>query len=212
MKNIASAYLSMSSSTVELPKKNPEKSVISEVLSAIDLVDKRDVPVKVSNEQLQKEIASLKKYVDSKNTVPQVSSTAGSGEVRVLRMDDVDKSNLADGSMMIYDALSKMLRFIPVPSSSVSESNIVRSTRLVTSNYTITSSDYYIGVNATTLVSITLPPDSDGRQVIIKDESGKASIVPIIILGTIDNDPGGVILQTNNGCITLINRSGWRII
>ena len=39
---------------------------------------------------------------------------AGSGEVRVLRMDDVDKSGLADGAVMTYSAaLNKLVFTMP---------------------------------------------------------------------------------------------------
>jgi hypothetical protein len=52
------------------------------------------------------------------------------------------------------------------------------------SSYTLTSSDYYIGVNGTG-VTISLPPGvpATGKQYVIKDESGNASINPIILDG-----------------------------
>lgn len=52
----------------------------------------------------------------------------------------------------------------------------------------------------------------NGRQLVIKDESGNASLNPITVLGNVDNDPNGFIIKINNGGIQLIYRNGWRII
>lgn len=87
-------------------------------------------------------------------------------------------------------------------------------TKLIqTPTYQMTKNDFYIGVNYDGPVTITLPsPVRDGRMVIIKDESGNARTNPITVLGNVDNDPGGFILQMNNGGIQMIYRSGWRIV
>jgi hypothetical protein len=86
--------------------------------------------------------------------------------------------------------------------------------QLITGNYTITRRDYYIGVNAAAAVNITLldAVGHPGRLIVIKDESGNCSNNPIIVNGTVDNDPGGFILQMDNGGIQMIYRNGWRII
>jgi len=86
--------------------------------------------------------------------------------------------------------------------------------KLVTSDYTITRKDYYVGVNAASTVNITLPDSIGfpGRKIVIKDESGNCSSNPITVLGNVDNDPGGFILQMDNGGIQMIYREGWRII
>ena len=86
-------------------------------------------------------------------------------------------------------------------------------TQLVTSSiYTATTADRYIGVNYAGPVTIILPSATDGLQLTIKDESGNCALNPISLIGTIDNSTGGVILTINNGALTLIYRSGWRII
>lgn len=92
--------------------------------------------------------------------------------------------------------------------------NLDHPVKLVTSNYTITRNDYYIGINATSSINITLPSaiGYPGRMVIIKDESGNCSNNPIVVNGTVDNDPGGFILQQDNGGIQMIYREGWRIV
>lgn len=85
-------------------------------------------------------------------------------------------------------------------------------TQLVTSpTYTATANDYYIGVNYSGAVTITLPTVSNGFKLVIKDESGRCSSYPITIVGTIDNNTN-IILASNNGALTLLYRSGWRLI
>lgn len=85
---------------------------------------------------------------------------------------------------------------------------------LVTDDYTLTRKDYYVGVNASKAVNITIPTSIafPGRRIIIKDESGRCSKYPIIVHGNVDNDPGGFILRIDNGAIQMIYRQGWRIV
>ena len=47
---------------------------------------------------------------------------------------------------------------------------------------------------------------------IVKDESGNCANNPITVTGNVDNDPGGFILQQDNGGIQMIYRNGWRIV
>jgi len=91
--------------------------------------------------------------------------------------------------------------------------NLDHATKLVTTNYTIQKNDYYLGVNASTPVTITLPSSSkNGRYIIIKDESGRCSRLHITVSGNVDNDPNGFILKIDNGGIQMIYRNGWRIV
>jgi hypothetical protein len=93
--------------------------------------------------------------------------------------------------------------------------NLDMPTKLVTGDYTITRRDYYVGVNCSVKANITLPDPStivNGREVIIKDESGHAQLTPIKVIGTVDNDPNGFEIRINNGSVTLIYRDGWRIV
>jgi hypothetical protein len=70
-----------------------------------------------------------------------------------------------------------------------------------------------VGVNYAGPTNITLPVTANtGRIISIKDESGQASINPITVSGTVDNDAGGFILQIDNGGVQLLYRNGWRII
>jgi hypothetical protein len=93
--------------------------------------------------------------------------------------------------------------------------NLDMPTKLITtSTYTIGRKDYYIGVNYAGRVTITLPTVNlhNGRDLIVKDESGRCEAFPITVLGNVDNDPNGFILQINNGAIHMIYRDGWRIV
>ena len=92
--------------------------------------------------------------------------------------------------------------------------NLDMPTKVVYGDYTISKKDYYVGVNSTTKSYITLPDNSikNGRVIVIKDESGNSSIVPIKVNGNIDNDPNGLEIRINNAAIQLIYRNGWRII
>lgn len=156
--------------------------------------------------KLQDDIAKLKRHVDSRPTT--VSS--GSGEVKILRMDDIDVSNLSNGRMIVWNSEAKKFRFADVPVAS----NLGRPFNLVTNNYTVTSNDYYIGVQSTnTQISITVPNTFvDGKEFVIKDESSNASLLPIKLIGTIDNDSNGLTIAIDNGSVSLIYRNGWRVI
>lgn len=89
----------------------------------------------------------------------------------------------------------------------------VNTATVTTSTYTLTNSDYYVGVNYAGNVNITMPVSTNtGRVVIIKDESGNCANNPITVSGTIDNDANGFILQINNGSVQILYRGGWRII
>lgn len=92
--------------------------------------------------------------------------------------------------------------------------NLDHPVKLVTTSYTFTRKDYYVGVNAASPVTITIPDSIGfpGRMIIIKDESGNCSSNPITVDCNVDNDPGGFILAQDNGGIQMIYREGWRIV
>lgn len=139
----------------------------------------------------------------------QLSTLGGGGEVNLRYLDDVDRSTILDGRFLRYNNAKKKFEFVEV-----NPVDIVYTTNLVeTPTYTVDGDNYYIGVNYDGPVEITLPvsPNS-GRMLIIKDESGNAETNPITVLGNVDNDPGGFIIQINNGAVQLIYRNGWRIV
>jgi hypothetical protein len=84
----------------------------------------------------------------------------------------------------------------------------------VTANYTATATDEYIGVNSTSLVTVTLPVGITGRQYIIKEERGTGT-GKVNVQGTssetIDGSPFKQL--TANASLTVVFRAGtWRII
>ena len=162
--------------------------------------------------RLQNDFQTLKKYVESRPQVQPsggVFGSSGSGEVRILRMDDINISAIQDNRMLVWDTDQKKFRFIDVPVAS----NLGRPTLLVTTDYAPNGDDFYIGVHSENIVTITLPDAVvNGKEYIIKDESGHAQSTPIKLVGTIDGDVNGVELRVNNGSISLIYRNGWRII
>jgi hypothetical protein len=137
----------------------------------------------------------------------QLSTISGGGEVNLRMLDDVDRSSISDGRFLKYNGAIGKFSF-----ESVTES--IHETILVTdSSYQISSSDYYVGVNRASIVTLTLPVSPiTGKVLVIKDESGDCETNQITVSGTVDNDSGGFVLQINNGSISLIYRDGWRII
>ena len=131
----------------------------------------------------------------------------GTGAVRINDQDDFDRTSYGEGRYLKWS--DGMFRL-----DEINPHEVVHNTTLVTSNtYVVGDTDYYIGVNYPGTVTIHLPATaSNGRNLVIKDESGNCSNNPIIVAGTIDNDAGGFNLQIDNGSVQMLYRSGWRII
>lgn len=117
---------------------------------------------------------------------------------------------------MIEDSSRRQQAFQPSYSGGGADStaDINRPVRTITTNYTPTTRDWYIGVGQRNeIVTVTLPSAiKDGREYVIKDEAGIAELVPIRVIGLIDNDPEGIEIRINNGSVTLLYKNGWRII
>lgn len=162
----------------------------------------------VTHDELQKHYKTFIARVQQ-----QLSTVGGGGETRLRKLDDVDRSTIADNKFLKYDAASGKFKFAPVVTGDVVTTHLYSTTLVTSSSYTATTEDHYIGVNYTGVCTITLPTStSNGEMLIIKDESGNASINPIKVLGNVDNDPGGFTLGIDNGSISLIYRNGWRIV
>jgi hypothetical protein len=133
--------------------------------------------------------------------------SGGGGSVLIRDMSDLVQSSVGVGKYMTWN--NGMFYMDDVNTNEVTYNTTV----VNFPTYTVQSGDYYIGVNYAGPVTVTLPAIGvSGRNIIVKDESGNCENNPITIVGTIDNDPGGAILQLNNGAIDLIFRDGWRII
>ena len=87
------------------------------------------------------------------------------------------------------------------------------------STYAANDVDFYIGVNSSTSVTITLPSTpASGREIVVKDESGHAGdgvhrqITVVGASGALIDNKTTAIINLNNAALHLIYRGGWRII
>ena len=131
----------------------------------------------------------------------------GTGAVRINDQDDFDRTSYGEGRYLRWK--NGMFRL-----DTLTAGDVVNNTTLVNDDeYYVLDEDWYIGVNYPGTVTIHLPTTAaNGRNLVIKDESGNCANNPIIATGTVDNDAGGFNLQINNGAIHMVYRSGWRII
>jgi len=180
-----------------------EKEIVKEVVNTDSFQQPKPQPVDPNIAGIQKKLQFLEQAIG------RIAATGpGGGEVNLRYLDDVDRASIFDMRYMRYNATSKKFEF-----AEVNPHDIVYTTTLVTTQtYTIDDADYYVGVNYAGPTTITLPTPSSGRMIIIKDESGAAETNPITVVGTVDNDAGGFIIQINNGAVQLIYRNGWRIV
>jgi hypothetical protein len=153
---------------------------------------------------LEREVKYLKEWVS------RIAATGpGGGEVNFRYLDDIDRSSIATGKFLTYEPSTRLFTFETVPVGQT----VNATTAVTTGSYTISTQDYYVGVNTSTSVTISMPVSTtSGRTIIIKDESGRCSKNKITIAGTIDNDTSGAILAIDNGALHLIYRQGWRIV
>ena len=152
----------------------------------------------------QKQIDNLKSHINQ--LALGMQGIGGGGEVNLRWFD---RASISDGRWLKYNGTTGKFEF-----DEINPYEVVYNTTLVDeATYTVTDTDYYLGVNYAGPVTITLPVSaSSGRILVIKDESGNSANNPITVSGTIDNDSGGFILKLNNGGVQMIYRSGWRII
>jgi hypothetical protein len=108
---------------------------------------------------------------------------------------------------------------IDVTNGVISVSEGVISTVLVNnaaSPYSVTATDYYIGVKGTGVaITIDLPVGANGRTLIIKSEAGQLSNVNIVPNGleTVENAATYQILAASDGSVTLVFRgTNWNVV
>ena len=79
-------------------------------------------------------------------------------------------------------------------------------------NYQALITDYYVGVNHTSNILITLPPSPDeGKVIIIKDQSGNSSNFAITITGhsgALVDGTSDIEINSNHGSKKLIYNDG----
>lgn len=163
------------------------------------------------------DISAAKLFDNSKRVITDVTPTAGdgisitgltsTGPDAVFTVNNTGVLSLTAGSGI---TLSGATGIITVSATGADLLNTIG----VTTNYTATATDEYIGVNSTTLVTITLPAGSEGRQYIIKEERGNGTgkvNVKGTALETIDSSPFKQL--TANASLSVVFRAGaWRII
>jgi len=211
----------------EIVEEQPQEEVLVE--EAAPIVEVKEVPT--TKDLVSKSVEAISKIKPPANPTPQ--QTSYDIELKFIRrqLEDIQKrySTIAwgsggGGSVLIRDMSDFVSTSVGVGKyitwnngmfymDDVNTNEVIYNTTYVTSNsYTVVSGDYYIGVNHAGPVTVTLPAvASSGRKLIVKDESGNCQNNAITIAGTIDNDPGGVILMINNGAVDLLFRDGWRI-
>ncbi len=193
---------------VSPPQPAPTKDLVAKSVEAITKLkvptqpQPKEIPIYDELKYIRRQLEEVQKRYST-----LALGSGGGGAVMIRDMSDFINTSVGPGKYMTWN--NGMFYM-----DDVNTNEVVYNTTLVTSStYTAQSGDYYIGVNYPGPVTVTLPSSvTSGRNLIIKDESGNCENNAITILGTIDNDAGGVILQINNGAIDLIFRDGWRII
>lgn len=155
--------------------------------------------------------------LDGKSVVTTVTPTAGSG-ISVTSLTDIGPASsftVNNTGVLSLTAgtgitLSGATGNITVSATGADFLNTVG----VTNNYTATATDEYVGVDSTSLVTVTLPIGVDGRQYVIKEEHGSGT-GKVNVQGSdsekIDNSPFKQL--TANASLTVVFRAGqWRII
>ena len=93
------------------PEPKVEKTDVNSLAQAISGLIKKpeqldEQPQLSDLEKLQREFTQFKKLVSM-----QMASIGGGGEVRLLKLDDVDTSSLGNGKFLVYNSTSKKLEF-----------------------------------------------------------------------------------------------------
>ena len=207
------------------------ETILDEIIEELPIVEDSPIPPRTEQDSIKAYADYFKDASFQQPDVPIVDSTIkavqdklkfleqwmgkisaagpGGGEVNLRWLDDVYRPSISDGRYLRYNDTIKKFEF-----AEINPHDIVYSTLLIdTPTYLVDGDEYYMGVDYAGPVTITLPiTPSSGRMLIIKDESGNAETNPITVLGNVDNDIGGFIIQINNGAIQLIYRNGWRIV
>lgn len=133
----------------------PDKAIVEEIPQIIkpdnvgDSKNFKDLENKLLKtfNKLQTDFQNLKKYVEAKSSRSVPSSSSGSGEVRILRMDDVDPTGLVDGSILQWN--STLNKFVLVSSTTIANSDQVPTIGGTTYFELIASSSGYIHIGYT---------------------------------------------------------------
>jgi len=151
------------------------------------------------------------------NSISSSGDMAVSGNVHATAYYG-DGSNLTgiaagsvSGSARIYSSTGiETSGYLKVSGSATFAGAITHKRRVVSSNYSISANDYYVGVDTTSnTVKVTLPTATsllDGQTVIVKDEGGAADVNHITISGSASDTIDGqnqVVLESPFASIQL---------
>jgi hypothetical protein len=159
---------------------------------------------------------------DGQDGVDGKDLLATDAELGDLRDVDIEANlNLEKGQVLTWDGSSWTNLYVPRTLANSGYNPAVNAVHVTDSTYNITVTDYYVGIDYSGPVTITLPVGSSvaRRLFVIKDESGEAGNGTnryITILpqspDLIDGDDH-VLLAYNYGSLTLIWTGGaWRVI
>lgn len=199
---------------IEIIQENLPELYESEELQETPIIE--EVFVQVEPEETKEDLisASVKSISKEESLKPQENYTNLFTNPEVKTPDPTIKA-LQTKLKFLEEWVSKISMTGPGGGSG-SILDLDKPTKTVYSNYTLDRRDYYVGVDCPDECYITLPLMGhnvyNGRTVVVKDESGNCQNNPIHIVGNIDNDEGGAILQMNNGALQLIYNNGWKII
>jgi len=150
-------------------------------------------------------------YGDGSNLVNvKADHVVAEGPVHALQYHDSVDGDITGSANLIFSSNSLMLTGTLNVSGSIIGTGMSHSRVAVSSDYTVTTSDYYIGVNTTnSAVKVTLPEATnilDGQTFIVKDEGGVANVNHITISGSASDTIDGqntVILESPFASIQL---------
>lgn len=161
--------------------------------------------------------ASTALTLDGKSVITTITPAAGDG-ISITALTDVGPDagftvnntgvlSLVAGTGITLSAGTGIITV------SATGADIINTTG-VNANYTATASDEYIGVNSTSLVTVTLPVGIDGRQYTVKEERGSGTgKVNVQGTGSEKIDGSSFKQLSANASLTVVFRAGtWRII
>lgn len=163
------------------------------------------------------DISAAKLFDDNKRVITDVTPSAGSGiSITSLTSTGPSSSFTVNNTGVLSlvagtgITLSGSTGNITVSATGADFLNTVG----VTSNYTATATDEYVGVDSTSLVTVTLPVGVDGRQYVIKEEHGSGTGKVNVQGSNSEKIDGSPFKQlTANASLTVVFRAGqWRII
>lgn len=163
------------------------------------------------------DVFGLKLFDNSKRVVTEVTPTSGAG-ISITALTSIGPStsfavnntgvlSLVAGTGMVVSAATGIITI------SATGTDIIK-TIGVTTNYTITNDDEYIGVDSTSLVTLTLPIGVTGRVYTIKEEHGNGTgKVNVQGNGSEKIDGSSFKQLAANASLTVVFHAGqWRII